>query len=122
MSGNLFDVTPQGGIQPQFVATPEAVFVNAAAGDFRLAAGSPAIGSGYQGGNLGASLPDVPDPPDPPDPPQTQPLILEYRVEEGGWQFGEELPERPRDICMRLRRGAARTWQVCGFAPGVEGR
>jgi hypothetical protein len=122
MSGQMFDVQPAGGLQPQFVATAAAVFVDAPGGDFRLKAGSPAIGVGHNGGNLGASIPDAPDPPDPPDPPQPPdlpPLVLEYSVSDGGWQFAEELASRSRDICMRLTRGPVRVWQVCGFAPGA---
>ena len=101
-SGQMFDVQPTGGIRPQFVEPDEAkVFVDAPGGNFALAPNSPAIGVGYQGGNLGASLPDTA----PPEPPVTPPLVatLDYQINGGVWIAAEELTTMPEGVCVRIR-------------------
>ena len=100
-SGNMFDVQPTGGIRPQFVEPDEAkVFVDAPNGNFALAEGSPAIGVGYQGGNLGAQVSAAP-----PEPPVTPPgaATLDYQINGGVWIAAEELAQMPTDVCVRIR-------------------
>ena len=108
----MFDVMPTGGIRPQFVEPDEAkVFVDAPGGNFALAPNSPAIGVGYQGGNLGASLPD-PVPPEPPVPP---PLVatLDYQINGGVWLAAEELTTMPTEVCVRIRGFTPADMTVC---------
>ena len=117
-SGNMFDVAPAGGIRPQFVEPDEAkVFVDAPGGNFTLAPGSPAIGVGYQGGNLGASPPETV----PPEPPVVLPpgAFLEYQLNDGTWVAVQELTQMPSQVCFRVRGLGATDAMVCssGMVP-----
>ena len=118
VTGTMFDVAPTGGIRPQFIEPDESkVFVDAPNGNFQLAPNSPAIGVGYQGGNLGAAVPDTP----PPEPPVTPPpgAYLEYQLNNGAWVAVEEVMQMPAQICFRVHGLTPEDVMVCssGMTP-----